>query len=56
MEPHTNTPSFVYGIVGFLILYAVLHFLVNNQRKRVANGLEKINLRDNDDRNAGGII
>jgi len=48
--------SFIFGIIGFLVIYAILHFLVNNQRKKVKNGLEKINLRENPDRNVGGMM
>jgi len=42
----TSSHSIIFGIVGFFILYAILHFLVNGQRRRVASGLEKVNLRE----------
>lgn len=53
---NTNFPSFAFGIVGFLVVFVILQLLVNNQRRRVVSGLEKVNLRDNPDRNAGGLI
>lgn len=54
--PSSNSQTIIFGLVGFFILYAILHFLINNQRKKVANGFEKINLRENPDRNGGEIM
>ena len=48
--------SFIFGIIGFFVIFAILQFLTNSQRKKVANGLEKINLRENPDRNVGGMM
>ena len=54
--PSNNSHSIIFGILGFFILYAILHFLTNNQRKKVASGYEKINLREHPDRNVGGMM
>ena len=45
--PQTSSHGVIFGVIGFFILYTILHFLVNSQRRRVTSGLEKVNLREN---------
>lgn len=51
-----SSANIIFGIVAFFIIYAILHFVVNRQRRRVQSGLEKVNLSENPDRHFEGMM